>query len=140
MRRNSSRIILFRRNKVMRHFPTLFFILLFTVVVIADQRTINFDDEADFSKIETFAIGEIKSKSTLPELNNPLILQEVRDAVRRHLKAKGLREAADKPDVLMNCHIDDIYYDGPGRRPERGFGSDGSRPVQGILVVDMVQR
>jgi hypothetical protein len=124
----------------MRHFPTLFFAMLFAAVVIADQRTINFDDDVDFSKVETFAIGEIKSKSTLPELNNALLLQEVGDAIRTQLKTKGLRETADRPDVLMNCHIDDIYYDGPGRRPERGFGSDGARPIQGIVVVDMVQR
>jgi Domain of unknown function (DUF4136) len=124
----------------MRYLPTIFFTLLFASVFIADQRTINFDAEVDFSRIKTFAIGEMKNKSTLPELNNPLLLQGVADAIRAQLTAKGLRETSDSPDVLMNCHIDDIYYDGPEGNPQRGVGPSGRRPIQGILVVDMMQR
>jgi len=124
----------------MRHLAILFGVLLSATVLTADQRTINFDADEDFSRIKTFAIGEMKNQSSLPELNNPLLGQTVADAIRAQLKAKNLRETSDKPDVLMNVHIDDLYYDGPARDPRRPISAGSKGPVQGILVLDMVKR
>jgi len=122
----------------MRYIFTLFLTLCLASIFVANQKTTNFDSEVDFSTIKSFAIGEVKSRSTLPELNNLLLLQRVGDSIRAQLTAKGLRETSSSPDVLMNCHVDDVYYDGPGRNPQRGLGGTG--PVQGIVVVDMVHR
>ena len=55
-------------------------IALLAAPLFADQKDIDFDQQADFSKFQTFTIrqGQITAKS--PELNSPLVRKKIEDS------------------------------------------------------------
>ena len=84
---------------------TLFAVTLCSGVMFADEHSIVFDDHTDFSKLKTFAIRDGKCDSTRPELNNPLYLKKLAEAIRAALAAKGMKETADQPDIFVDYRI-----------------------------------
>jgi len=119
----------------------------------ADDRHIDFDTNADFSGIKTFAIREGRINSPKPELNNRLFIQKLGEAIRSQLTAKGLKETADSPNIVVDFSIAGMDYstverhpatripDGPGG--QRGYIVDGTGPqpvlsTEGTLVIDMM--
>src|SRR5262249_19046949 len=78
---------------------------LLAVSLFADDKDVDFDRQADFSKFRTFTIrqGQIEAKS--PELNSTLVRKKIEDSIRSQLQAKGLREVPNRPDVVVNFRL-----------------------------------
>jgi len=120
--------------------------------LLADDRHVDVDANADFSRMKTFAIRESTINSQKPELNNRLFVQKLQEAIRGELTAKGLKETADRPDLFVDFSIAGMDYsiverhpatripDGPGG--QRGHVVEGTGPQsvlssEGTLVIDM---
>jgi hypothetical protein len=83
----------------MRPFTILLFAIL-PAAALAQKVTMEFDQDADFSKFKTFFInpGQLNSKN--PALNNDIIRKKIQDDVRQQLMAKGLEEVTSGPRDL----------------------------------------
>lgn len=106
--------------------------VLCTVVLSADDRNVDFDRHTDFSTLKSFALHEGKVNSPNPELNNPLLVRKIGDAIRAALVSKGLRETASDPDLIV-----DYTIVGEDFSATRGGPAAFS---QGTLVIDLVKR
>ena len=130
-------------------------ILFCTLMAFADERTVNFDAQTDFSKIKTFSVRQAQSMDTKPELNNPLFLKRLAEAARAELTAKGLKETSEKPDVIVDIRLDstDMSFEtrNPGTRipPSPGMrggivikatGPENRRYTQGVVALDITTR
>jgi hypothetical protein len=89
----------------MMRISVLLFGLLASVVLLADDRTIDYDPNTDFSKVKTFALREGRIDSPKPELNNRLFGLKLTEAIRSELLAKGLKESRESPDVFIDFSI-----------------------------------
>jgi hypothetical protein len=103
-----------------------------TMLLSADDRNVDFDHHTDFSTLKSFALRDGKVNSPSPELNNPLLVRKIGDAIRAMLVAKGLRETAQDPDLFVDYSIA-----GEDFSAQRGGPAAFS---QGTLVIDLVQR
>ena len=101
-------------------------------LLLADDQNVDFDIHTNFSTLRTFALRDGKVDSGHPELNNPLIVRKVGDAVRAALTAKGLTETANSPDIFVDYSIS-----GQDFAAQRGGPAAFS---QGTLVIDLVKR
>lgn len=123
-------------------------------LVLADERTIQFDTSVDFRTIKTFAIAPGRVESDKPELDNRLFLLELQDIVRTTLTGKGLTAVTDAADVSVAVVVTDADFSvtrrqtgvgivGPGMRG-RGTALPGSGPrpelfTEGTVVIDMMR-
>jgi hypothetical protein len=110
--------------------------------------TIDYDEEADFSKYQTFDWIKQKPKPPRnPRVNAALLDKRVRSAVEDQLVLKGIRRVtSEKPDFLIAYHIGaqnkvDVttygYHYGPrGRRWGRHV--EVHRYKEGTLILDFV--
>jgi len=108
----------------------------------AQKITMEFDQNADFSRFKTFAIrgGELNSKN--PALNSELVKKQIVSDIERDLTAKGLTEVTGGPSDL-NVR----YHFGSGTKTEveaypAGWYGWGTRYVrvpyaEGTLVIDL---
>jgi hypothetical protein len=108
--------------------------------VLAQKITMEFDQDADFSKFKTFYInpGQLNSKN--PALNNDIIRKKIQDDIRQQLMAKGLEEVTSgRRDLNVRFSM------GSSRRKEVDVypaGWWGYRRVvtgytEGTLIVDL---
>lgn len=116
----------------------LFAVTLLSGVILADEYSIVFDDHTEFSKLTTFAIRDGKCDSTRPELNNPLYLKKLAEAIRTALTAKGMKETADHPDIFVDYRVVATEVSTADRPSERLRG--GVLYAQGTVTVDLVRR
>jgi hypothetical protein len=105
---------------------------LLVIALRADDRSVEFDHHTNFSTLKSFALNEAKVNSRSPELNNPLLVQKIGDAIRTALVAKGLRETASNPDLLVDYSV--VGGDFSARRGGPAAFS------QGTLVIDLTKR
>jgi hypothetical protein len=114
--------------------------MLVSAIPLADDHSINFDEKIDFSKIKTFSVREARSDNDRPDLNNALFLKSLGETIRGELKARGLTENIDRPDVVVDYRISgsdiDIVEHNPGIRGQRGL----IRYPQGTLAIDITIR
>jgi hypothetical protein len=127
---------------------TLLALMLIPAALWADDDTVDFDADVDFSKFRTFAIRDGKIDSARPGLNNSLVANDLKKAIRDQLAARGLKETSEKPDVVVQYIVEATEYNvGSGGRanpigPERGRGR-GETPgtpvdfIEGTLVLDI---
>lgn len=128
--------------------------VLCSSIAFADESTINVDATFDFSKVTTFAIRPGRISSQKPELNNRLFVQKIDAAIRAAAVAKGLKEVADRPDLVIDFSVASQDYsvtggqrgtrtpDGPRGSGIRGEVIPGTGPIpelftEGTLVIDM---
>jgi hypothetical protein len=100
-------------------------VLVFTAVLAADDRTVLFDEDVDFSKFKTFAIADGHVQSNQPDLNSPITIKKVTDAIRSALIAKKLTEASTPADLTVQFNVATKDYEiGPfgGVNPLGGRG------------------
>lgn len=71
----------------------------------AGDRSITFDKTVDFAALKTFTVHDLQIKSARPEVKNALFATQMADAIRKTLAAKGLKETADHPDVVVDSSV-----------------------------------
>jgi hypothetical protein len=76
----------------------------------AADQVVDFDHDFDFSTARTFAIRRTAVGIDRPELNNPIVQQGVTNALRAALAARGLKEAASGPDVIVDWTLSGQRY------------------------------
>lgn len=89
----------------MRISTTIVAVLFCLVTLNADDRSVVFDKNFDFSTVKTFAVHDVRTVSIRPEIKNPLVAGQVADAIRKTLTAKGLTEATGRPDVVVDSVV-----------------------------------
>lgn len=126
----------------MRTIQAVILLLLGSILLFADEHSVNFDAGTDFSKLQSFAFRQAKCNSTLPELNNPLYMKNLRSIISASLMSKGLKEVtADRADVLVDVRFDGLESSSPGTVGNRpGEGHPGMVYVQGTLNIELFTR
>ena len=107
----------------------------------AQKVTVEFDQAADFSKCETFAIRDGQLNSKNPALNSDLLKKRIDAGIEQYLTARGLTEVSGKSDLNVR------YTFGTARKTEvelypAGWYGWGARAVrvpyaEGTLVIDL---
>ena len=113
----------------MRFLSLVLTLVLPAAVMVADDRTIIFDEHLDFSTLKTFSIRDGRIGTSEPALNNALVREKILDAIRSQLTARGLAESPAS-DVIATFELEF----NPGLR--RALNDD----TQAILVVDLMTR
>jgi hypothetical protein len=133
----------------MRAVLVLIGLLLSSVVIAADDdRTVLFDHEVDFSVFKTFTLLDGKMDSRRPELNSPITIKKLTDAIRSALTTKGLQEASASADLLVESTVTAVDYgigpfgranpiSGRGRRGEAGAQASTPDFTDSTLVIDL---
>jgi Domain of unknown function (DUF4136) len=119
----------------MRVSAFLLALLFLTPALAADSRHVEVDDKADFAAFKTFVLREGKATSRKPEINSPLVLKTIEDAIRADLSAKKLNETHDRPDLIVTFSVAE-----EGQRVVTGRGklnTQVSNHSVGTLVIDM---
>jgi hypothetical protein len=133
-------------------------VIVFSVVLLADDQHIETDDDFDYSRIKTFNIRTGKINNSRPELNNQIVTGKIREVVRTVLASKGLKESSDRPDMFVDFEVDGVDWSVgpfgraspiPNRGGEPGRGGRGQRAApnpppssdrvdftEGTLVID----
>lgn len=123
-------------------------VVLPVAVLLADDHSVIFDEDVDFSAVATFSVAEGRIVSARPELTFPAVVRSLGDAVRLSLTGKGLKEVADHADLVATCSVTGVDYAiGPFGRPNPILPNRGGRGGRGgsaavdftevTLVVDL---
>jgi hypothetical protein len=108
-------------------------LLLLSPALAADSRRVEIDDKIDFSVFKTFTIREGRAVSRRAEINNPLTLRTVENAIRARLSAAGLKETGDRPDLIVTFNVTE-----EGGRAVAGRGRTVPT-TEGTLVIDITK-
>lgn len=104
------------------------------------------DHGVDFSTFRTFAIRNTTMGIDRPETMNPIVIAHTTGVIRAALVARGLREAAEGADLLVDWQVrGQGMFIGPGGQPRpTNYGQGGNHPggqpltfVEATLVLDM---
>jgi len=135
-----------------RSFALAVALTLSSAVLLADDHSVIFDEDIDFSIFKTFTLREGAMRSDRPELKFPAVMQNLGGAIRAALTARGLKEAADRADLVVEYSVTGQDYDiGPfgranavrsGSRGGRGAGAIGGQVdfTEATLVIDLKRR
>lgn len=102
-----------------------------SVVLLADDHSVIFDEDIDFSTFKTFTMRDVRMASDRPELNFPAVVKTIAEAMRNSLTALGLKETATGADLVVECQVSGTDFQiGPWGRPNtvgpvRGGGGGG---------------
>lgn len=75
--------------------------LLIALPAAAQKVSIDYAHDFNFSTVKTFEYVD-SDQDTAP---NPLMHQRIADAIRAKLKAAGLQEASENPDIYVTYHL-----------------------------------
>jgi hypothetical protein len=91
---------------------------LSSVVLSADDHSVLFDEDVDFSTFKTFTLTVPKVKSARPELNFPAVTKSITESIRTALSARNLKEVQAGGDLLVECDVTGVDWQiGPFGRP-----------------------
>jgi hypothetical protein len=132
----------------MRGVPRLVALLFSSAVVLAaDDRSVLFDPDVDFSAFKTYVLYEGKVQSRQPEITSQITLKRIADAIHTALASKKLKNTSDQPDLIVEYSVTTADFQvGPWGRasPVGGFGrgrvtTEAQRPdfTDATLVLDM---
>jgi len=117
---------------------------LITPALFADNRDVDHDPQADFSKFKTFTLRENTIAVKTPDLNSPLVQKKIDEAIRTQLTAKGLREVQNQADLVVTYRLGsarrrevETFPVGPWGRRRR---IERYKFTEGTLVVDLTTR
>lgn len=114
-------------------------LLLATVALSADDLSVQVDPHANLSSFKTFAIREGKLAYARPELDNPLFEKRLAKTIRAGLTAKGLKDTAASPDLVVHFTLTGEDVSIGVRGMVRGAGPQPRRSTQGTLVIDLTR-
>jgi hypothetical protein len=120
-------------------------VLIASVVVAADERSVLFDEDVDFSTFRSFALRNAGVTSDRPELSSPLVMQAIGDAVRASLVGRGLTDGGARADVVVEYSVSGVDFEvGPFGRPwpieaGRGGRREGVKVAftEATMVIDV---
>jgi hypothetical protein len=119
-------------------------VLLSPAVLVADDRMVLFDHDVDFSKFKTFTLRAASVDSKRPEINSPITTKKLTDGISAALQARGLKEAAQSADLVVETTVKAIDYGiGPfGRANPIGRGRGGAQAstpdfTDATLIIDL---
>lgn len=121
-----------------------------SVLLLADDMSVNFDPDVDFSAFKTFKMRERMIESPRPELDNSLFLKMLERTIERTLRARGMTQADNLPDLFIDFRItgEDVSTTRRGTsmvgingRPVRGTssGPQAVRYTSATLVIDLIR-
>lgn len=120
-------------------------VVLASAVLLADDHSVIFDEDVDFSIFKTFTMREVRMTSSRPELNFPAVVKSIGDAMRTSLTAVGLKEIDTGADLIVECQVSGKDFNiGPWGYPStvspggRGRGRGGSPGPVDFTEVTMV--
>jgi Domain of unknown function (DUF4136) len=120
-------------------------VLVASLTLLADEISVTFDSQVDFSKFRTFAIRTSTVESGRPELDNRLFVKDLGAAIRVAFARRGVTERATAPDLFVEFRVTHgeistsqrgVSIPGPGMRGRSG----GPRPLRytdATLVIDL---
>ena len=125
-------------------------LVLASAVLLADDHSVIFDEDVDFSIFKTFTMRPVRITSGRPELNFPAVAKTIDDAIRASLLSRGLKAADSGADLVVECQVTGVDFNvGPWGYPStvspggRGRGRGGSPgPVdftEVTLVLDLLR-
>jgi hypothetical protein len=122
-------------------------VLFASAVLAADDHSVIFDEDVDFSTFKTFTMRKGRMTSDRPELNFPVVLDVLGGVIRKTLIAKGLKEGDDRADLVVEYSVKAVDFSiGPfGRANEmrggRGrVGASQADFTEATLVLDLTRR
>jgi hypothetical protein len=89
----------------MKLLPFALTFFLITSAIFADNRDVDHDPQADFSKFKTFTLREGTIAAKAPDLNSPLVRKKIDEAIRTQFAAKGLREVQNQADLIVTYRL-----------------------------------
>lgn len=93
-------------------------VALSTAVLLADDFSVLFDEDVDFSDFKTFTMREGRITSERPELKFPAVMKSLDEAIRGSLTTRGLKETADRGDLVVEYRATGVDWAiGPFGRP-----------------------
>lgn len=125
-------------------------LVLASAVLLADDHSVIFDEDVDFSTFKTFTVHDVRMKSDRPELNFPAVIKTIGETIRDSLTALGLKETDPRADLIVECQVTGVDFTiGPFGRPGaiqggRGGGRGGrSSPqvdfTEVTIVLDLIR-
>jgi hypothetical protein len=114
-----------------------------TGTLIADESTVQSNPKTNFAVLRTFSFRAQQVDSRREELDNPLFLKKLAESIRQTLIAKGLTEATNRPDLLVDFIVTGEEFADAQRYLIRGVSGGPvavRRPVritEGTLVIDV---
>jgi len=129
----------------MKWWLRLFALAAMIVPLAADDKSVDFDPDTDFSKYKTFAIRAEVITARSPALNNSIVKERITSAIRKELVADGLQPDATEPDLVVNFRLGasadrDVETIRTGRLGRRRTRVVVDRDVEGTLVIDLLER
>jgi len=120
-------------------------VILASAVLVADDHTVIFDEDVDFSTLRTFDVRDARMSSERPELTFPAVMKAIDESVRGALVARGLKLMTDHPDLVAEYRVAGVDYSiGPFGRPNvitPGRGGRGRAMsvdfTEATLVIDL---
>jgi hypothetical protein len=99
---------------------TVVALMLAPAALRADDHSVIWDEDVDFSTFKTFTIADARVMSGRPELMFPALAKTLADAIRTALTANGLRPTADRADLVVEFGVTGVdYVIGPFGRANR---------------------
>ncbi len=132
----------------MRAAPIIVALALSSAVLAArDDRSILFDEDANFPSFKTFTLSDGQMTSERPELKFPIVIKTIGDTIRAALTARGLKEVPLRPDLVVEYSVDAVDWGigpfgratpvlPPGARGGRGRGMQVDF-TEATLVIDL---
>lgn len=120
---------------------------LLPAVLVADDHSVIFDEDVNFSTFKTFSMRNGRMTSDRPELNFPVVMEVLGGVIRKTLTTKGLKEADDRSDLVVEFSVTAVDYSiGPFGRANTmrgGRGRSGASQAaftEAMLVLDLKRR
>jgi hypothetical protein len=126
-------------------------VALASAVLLADDHSVIYDEDVDFSTFKTFTLREVSVTSARPELKFPAVAKSIGDSARDSLSAFGLKVNDSGADLIVECRITGTDFNiGPFGRanqvPTVARGRGRSEPLPGpvdfteiTMVIDLIQ-
>ncbi len=116
-------------------------LLLSATVLVADDHSVIFDEDVDFSTFKTFTMRDVRVESDRPELKFPAVTKTLGEAIRAALLARSLKDVPDKGDLVVESSVTGVDYGiGPfGRANVIRSGARGRGQAASGATVDFTE-
>ena len=85
-------------------------LVLSSTLLVADDHTVLFDEDVDFSVFKTFVMRDGKVTSARPELSFPAVMKTLTGTIRGALTARGLKPGDDTADLVVEFKATGVDY------------------------------